>query len=74
MKPAEKKPERVFRIIHRGTGVAVGSFSRACCDEFDFGSVESARTANVHGMFKDKDMYDIAEYEVTYTLIKAKCD
>ncbi|KKK97531.1 hypothetical protein LCGC14_2651850 [marine sediment metagenome] len=74
MKPKEKKPAQVFRIINKETGEAVGSYSRAYCDEFDFRSIESARTANCHGMFQDKDTYDIAEYEVVYTLINPKCD
>jgi len=74
MKPREKKPERVFRIIDNDTGEAHGSYSRSCCDEFDFFSVEDARGANFHGLFGDKEKYSIAEYEVTYTLINDKCD
>lgn len=74
MKPKEKKPQRVFRIIGRKTGEAQGSYSRAYCNEYDFTSVEDARRANCHGMFEDKEMYDIAEYEVTYRLIRSKCD
>lgn len=69
MKPKENKPETVFRIIDKETGNAVGSYSRACCDEFDFTSASEAREANVHGVFKDKDRYKIAKYKVTYTLI-----
>ena len=74
MKPKEKKPQKVFQIIDRKTNNATGSYSRACCDEFDFYSVESARTANCHGMFKDKSKYRIAEYEVTYKLINPDSD
>jgi len=74
MKPLEKKPETVFRIIDRSSGKPVGSYSRACCDEYDFISVENARTANCHGMFKDKEKYKIAKYKVTYTLIEDDCD
>jgi len=74
MKPKEKKPSTVFRIINKENGGAVGSYSRACCDEFDFISVRDARTANCHGTFKDKDRYDIAEYRVTYELINPSCD
>lgn len=70
MKPNEKKPEIVFRIIDRETNDAVGSYSRACCDEYDFKSVESARTANCHGVFEDKERYKIAKYRVTYELIE----
>ena len=74
MKIREKKPKRVFRIINKATGEPQGSYSRACCDEYDFESVWTARNANCHGMFADKEIYDIAEYEVTYKLIKPKCD
>jgi hypothetical protein len=74
MKPAEKKPETVFRIIDRQSGEAVGSYSRACCDEFDFRSPDAARSANCHDMFKDKQKYAIAQYRVTYELINPDAD
>jgi hypothetical protein len=74
MKPLEKKPETVFRIIDRNSGKPVGSYSRAYCDEYDFRSVESARSANCHGVFEDKDKYKIAKYKVTYTLIEDDCE
>jgi len=74
MKPREKKPETVFRIINRETGNAEGSYSRADCDEFDFKSANEARTANCHGIFKDVDKYKIAKYKVTYELIEDDCD
>lgn len=74
MKPKEKKPATVFRIISRDTGAAVGSYSRAYHDEFDFESVEQAREANVHGVFKDKSKYAIAKYRVIYELIEPDCD
>ena len=70
MKPREKKPEVVFRIIDKQTGDAVGSYSRAFCDEYDFLSANEARTANCHGMFEDKVKYKIAKYKVTYELIE----
>lgn len=71
MKPKEKKPEIVYRIIDKETGEAVGSYSRAYCDEFDFSSESEARHANVHGVFEDKEKYDIAKYKVTYELIES---
>ena len=74
MKPNEKKPEKVFRIINRITGAPVGSYSRAYCDEYDFNSPEEARSANCHGMFQDKEEYAIAEYCVTYKLINPDVD
>jgi len=74
MKPKEKKPEEVFRIIDCATGEAVGSYSRSCHDEFDFSSANEARTANCHGMFEDKQRYKIARYRVTYELIADDVD
>jgi len=73
MKPKEKKPKIVYRIIDKKTGQAVGSYSRAYCDEYDFTSVNEARETNCHGIFKDKDKYRIAKYKVTYELIKEDC-
>lgn len=70
MKPSEKKPETVFRIINRESGSACGSYSRAFCDEYDFRSAEEARGANCHGMFEDQKKYKIAKYRVTYELIE----
>src|ERR1019366_661040 len=48
--------------------------SRACCDEYDFSSAESARSANCHGTFEDRKRYRIAKYRVTYTLINPDVD
>jgi len=69
MKPREKKTEIVYRIIDKATGEAVGSYSRAYCDEYDFSSEHEARSANVHGKFQDKGKYDVVKYKVTYELI-----
>lgn len=74
MKPREKKPKTVYRIIDRKTGEAKGSYSRAYCDEYDFNNPYEARHANCHGMFEDRKNYAIAKYEVTYTLIDADCE
>jgi len=74
MKPKEKKPEIVYRIISKETGNAVGSYSRACCDEYDFTSVNEARTANCHNMFQDKEKYSIAKYRVIYELLEENAD
>ena len=74
MKPREKKPEIVYRIIDRATQEAQGVYSRACCDEYDFGSVEQARRSNCHDIYEDRDLYAIAKYRVTYELIEADCD
>jgi hypothetical protein len=74
VKPREKKPEIVHRIIYRATGEVVGSYSRAYCEEYDFRSVEEARNANVHGLFQDKAAYAIARYRVVYELVDADAD
>jgi len=70
MKPREKKPDIVYRIIDKETGKACGSYSRAYCDEYDFSSEKEARNANFHGMFKDEDKYGIAKYKATYELLE----
>ena len=74
MKPKEKKPEIVFRIIDIETGNACGSYSRAYCDEYDFESAQQARRSNCHGMFEDRSKYKIAKYRVVYELIEDNCD
>ena len=66
MKPKENKTSEVYRIIDRKSGSRCGSYSRACCDEYDFSSVESARSANCHDIFQDKGKYKISKYRVTY--------
>ena len=73
MKPREKKPEIVYRIINRSDGVTQGSYSRAYCDEYDFRSVEEARRANCHGEFENESKYAIAKYRVTYELLESEC-
>lgn len=62
--------EEVFRIIDRKTGKAQGVYSRACHDEYDFRSVESARGANCHGTYENKEYYKINKYRVVYELIE----
>ena len=69
MKPKEKEINVRFRIIDRKSGDAVGSYSRSYGDEFDFCSAESARSANCHGIFQDREKYAIAKYRVVYELI-----
>jgi hypothetical protein len=73
MKPRERKPEIVYRIIDIASGDPVGSYSRAYCDEYDFESVHQARSANNCGIFEDKDKYRIAKYRVTYELLEDDC-
>lgn len=69
MKPKDKKPDIVFRIIDKLSGEAVGSYSRAYYDEYDFSSVEEARSANCFGLFENRDKYKITKYRVIYELI-----
>jgi len=73
MSPKENKPAIVYRIIERSTGQVCGSYSRDYHEEFDFASVQEARTANVHGIFEDKQKYSIAKYRVTYELLTEDC-
>lgn len=73
MKPKEVKPEIVYRIIDED-GYLTGSYSRAYCHEYDFNSIEEARNANCHGIFKNKEKYKIAKYKVIYELIEESCD
>jgi len=74
MKPKEKKPEIVYRIIGRESGNVIGSYSRACCEEYDFNSISEARNANCRGIFQDGERYKITKYRVTYELIEDDCD
>jgi len=64
----------VYRLIDRATGEVCGSYSRACHDETDFASVEAARSANCHGMFRDRVKYAVARYRVTEELIEPDAD
>jgi len=68
------EPVEVFRIVDRKTEKHIGSYSRSCHDEYDFQSSSSARSANCHGMFQDKDIYKIAKYRVIYELIEDDVD
>lgn len=70
MMPEQTKSFEIFRIIDRSNGQAVGSYSLAYHDVYDFSSVEAARGANCHDMFRDADKYKIARYRVTYELIE----
>jgi len=69
MKPKEKKPEVVFRIINRESGEPAGAYSRGYCTEYDFSSPEEARSSNCHDIYQDKSKYKVAKYRVEYHLI-----
>lgn len=74
MKPGEPKPHTVFRVIEKKTGAVCDAYSRACCNESDFGSVSEARNAMFSGEYKSKGKYRVAKYRVTYELIDPDCD
>lgn len=69
-----KNQHEVYRIISKDTNKPEGVYSRAYHDEYDFESIKSARSANCHGIYKDKNKYKIAKYKVTYELIDDDCD
>jgi len=69
-----KEDDIVFRIINNSTGDAVGSYSRAHHDVYDYSSASSARSANFHDIYQDRNKYRIAKYKVTYELIEDDCD
>ena len=71
MKPKERKPEIVYRIINRETGNPEGVYSRAYCNEYDFTSPEQARSSHCHDIYQDKSKYAIAKYKVTYKLLNS---
>jgi hypothetical protein len=60
----------VYRIIDRKTEKAQGVYSRACHDEYDFSCPETARNANCHGTYQDREKYKINKYRVIYELIE----
>lgn len=70
MKPKEKKPDTVYRIINGQTGETQGVYSRSCCDEYDFRSPKAARKSNCHGIYKNESVFKIAKYRVIYELIE----
>lgn len=72
MKPREKKPEEVFRVVDRETGEFIGSYSRSYCTEFDFSSAREAR-ATIFDDFRTEDNCKIARYRVIYQLIEDDC-
>jgi hypothetical protein len=74
MKPKEMKPAEVFRLLDRKEGGFVGSYSRAYCDEYDFNTLDEARGANCHGVFRDKVKFKVNRYRVTYELIEEDVD
>lgn len=74
MKPRGPKPKTVYRIIDRATEEAEGAYSRGYGDVFDFNAPSTARRANCHDIYEDKEKYRIDRYRVIYELIEEGCD
>ena len=74
MSDPDKQSFEVYRIVDRASGKFVGSYSRAYRDEYDFSCVDSARDANVNGLFRDKARYSINRYRVIYELVDRDVD
>jgi hypothetical protein len=66
--------EIIYQIHDRKTDALQGAYDRSYRTEYKFDSVESARSANVHGLYKNKAQYRIAKYKVTYKLMDADAD
>lgn len=63
-------PKPVFILHERKTGAIANSYSRAYHDETEFQTAESARSANCHDIFQNREKYRIAKYRVVYELIE----
>jgi hypothetical protein len=63
------KNKTVFVLHDRKSGEAQGVYSRACHDDYEFSSEESARSSNCHDVYKNTVKYRVAKYRVTYELI-----
>ena len=64
----------IFRIINKETSEQEGVYQRGNYDQFDFHSIESARSSNCHDTYKDKVKYGINKYRVTIELIEEDID
>ena len=60
----------VYKILNKDTGNFEGSYTRGNYDKFEWDSEWSALNANVHGIYKDGNKYEIKKYKVTYELIE----
>ncbi len=68
-KHGDKCSKIIYKIHNKEDGNYEGVYSRACHDEFEFDSEESARSSNCHDIYEDKELYDIHKYKVTYEKI-----
>ena len=69
-----KEPSEVYRILDKESNEPQGVYWRGNYDKYDFESVESARSSNVHGIYEDRGKYKIAKYKVAYELNEDDCD
>jgi len=66
--------KEIFRIIDNETGKPEGVYQRGNYDQYDFSSIESARSSNCHDTYKDRVKYNISKYRVTIELIDDDID
>lgn len=59
----------VYKILNKKTGEYEGVYSRGYHDKYEFPSESCARQSNCHGIYENKDLYEIEEWTVTYTKV-----
>lgn len=63
-------PQRfVYRILNKNTNKIEGSYERCNYMKYDFDSEEQARDSNCHGMYADKERYDVIKIKVTEEVV-----
>jgi len=60
--------KNVFMIFDK-KGTRQGAYSRAYHTVYEFDSEESARSSNVHDLYKDEEKYEVREYELIYVRV-----
>lgn len=66
--------KEIFRITDNETGKFEGVYQSGNYDQYDFSSIESARSSNCHDTYKNKVKYKISKYRVTIELIDDDAD
>jgi len=64
----------IYRVINKKTGDPEGVYQRGNYDQYDFSSVNSARSSNCHDIYQNKTKYGISKYRVTIELIEEDVD
>lgn len=59
----------IYKIICIETGEAEKVFMGGCPHKSEFSSASDARTSNCWGVYRDRSLYKISQYNVTYELI-----